>query len=212
MKKSSIVEEIRINGCGSLSDEQLLDILIGDGAHEVLEELPLNNIYYLGESNVNELCKAYNVGHVKAAKLLSAVELGKRISKRKVKMQAPDFSTPEAVADYVMEDMRHLPQEEFRAVYLTTKNQLIAVKTLTIGTINASLAKSREVFRYALQYNASAAILVHNHPSGNPEPSREDIVATKSIADAGTVMDIPILDHVIIGDGTYVSLCERGYI
>lgn len=212
MKKSSIVEEIRINGCGSLSDEQLLDILIGDGAHEVLEELPLNNIYYLGESNVNELCKAYNVGHVKAAKLLSAVEIGKRISKRKVKMQAPDFSTPEAVADYVMEDMRHLPQEEFRAVYLTTKNKLIAVKTLTIGTINASLAKSREVFRYALQYNASAAILVHNHPSGNPEPSREDIVATKRIADAGIIMDIPILDHVIIGDGTYVSLCERGYI
>lgn len=212
MKKNSMVEEIRMNGCGSLNDEQLLEMLIGEGAHEVLEELPLGDIYYLGESNVNELSKAYNVGNVKAAKLLSAVELGRRISKRKVKMQAPDFSTPKAVADYVMEDMRHLPQEEFRAVYLTTKNQLIAVKTLTIGTINASLAKSREVFRYALQYNASAAILVHNHPSGNPEPSHEDIVVTQRIADAGQIMEIPILDHVIIGDGTYVSLCERGYI
>ena len=75
-----------------------------------------------------------------------------------------------------------------------------------------TLAKSREVFRYALRYNAAAVVLVHNHPSGNPEPSHEDIVVTQRIADAGQIMEIPVLDHIIIGDGTFVSLCERGYV
>ena len=142
----------------------------------------------------------------------AAVELGRRISRQHVKEAAPDFSTPQAIAGYVMEDLRFLPQEQFGAVYLSTKNQLIAYRTLTIGTINASLAKSREVFRYALRYNAAAVVLVHNHPSGNPEPSHEDIVVTQRIADAGQIMEIPVLDHIIIGDGTFVSLCERGYV
>ena len=111
-----------------------------------------------------------------------------------------------------MEDMRFLSQEEFRAVYLTTKNQLIAVQTISRGSINASIAKGRDVLKYALRYNAAAIILAHNHPSGNPEPSHEDIAVTKRIADEGQIMEIPVLDHIIIGDGTYVSLCERGYI
>ena len=129
-----------------------------------------------------------------------------------MKLHAPDFSMPKAVADYLMEEMRRLKQEEFRAVFLTSKNQLITVKTLTKGTINASLAKSREVFKMALQYNAAAVILVHNHPSGDPEPSRDDISVTQKIFQAGQVMEIPILDHIIIGDGTFTSLCELGYI
>ena len=108
--------------------------------------------------------------------------------------------------------MRFLPQEQFAAVYLSTKNQLIAVRTLTIGTLNASLAKAREVFRLAIQYNAAAVVLLHNHPSGDPEPSPEDIAVTHHIAKAGEIMEIPVLDHIIIGDGHFVSLCERGYI
>ena len=152
------------------------------------------------------------IGTDKAVTVCAAVELGRRISRQHVKEAAPDFSTPQAIAGYVMEDLRFLPQEQFGAVYLSTKNQLIAYRTLTIGTINASLAKSREVFRYALRYNAAAVVLVHNHPSGNPEPSHEDIVVTQRIADAGQIMEIPVLDHIIIGDGTFVSLCERGYV
>ena len=111
-----------------------------------------------------------------------------------------------------MEDMRFLPQEQLRAVYLSTKNQLIAVRTLTIGTINSSLAKSREVFRFAIQYNAAAVVLVHNHPSGDPAPSSDDIAVTRQIAQAGHIMEIPVLDHIIIGDGTFSSLCELGYM
>lgn len=111
-----------------------------------------------------------------------------------------------------MEDMRCLKQERFSAIYLSSKNKLIAVRELTVGTINASLAKAREVFRYALQYNAAAIVLAHNHPSGDPEPSRDDIAVTRYIAEAGRIMEIPVLDHIIIGDGIYVSLCERGLI
>lgn len=108
--------------------------------------------------------------------------------------------------------MRFLPQERFAAVYLSTKNQLLRVQTLTVGTINASLAKARDVFRYALQCNAAAVVLLHNHPSGNPEPSQEDIDVTRRLVQAGDVMEIPVLDHIIIGDGVFVSLCERGYL
>ena len=108
--------------------------------------------------------------------------------------------------------MRFLPQESFCAVYLSTKNQLIAHQTLSVGTLDASLAKARDVFRWALRYNAASVVLLHNHPSGDPEPSREDIAVTQHIARAGEIMEIPVLDHIIIGDGVYVSLCERGYI
>ena len=111
-----------------------------------------------------------------------------------------------------MEDMRFLPQEQFSAAYLSTKNQLLAFQTITVGTINASLAKARDVFRYALQYNAASVVLLHNHASGNPEPSQEDLDVTQYMMEAGEIMEIPILDHIIIGDGHYVSLCERGYV
>ncbi|ERT60748.1 RadC-like JAB domain protein [Megasphaera vaginalis (ex Srinivasan et al. 2021)] len=95
---------------------------------------------------------------------------------------------------------------------MSTKNKLIAVRTITVGTLNASLAKGRDVFRYALQYNAAAIVLLHNHPSGDPAPSQDDIRVTRQIADAGRVMEIPVLDHIIIGDGIYTSLCEQGYL
>ena len=178
----------------------------------LLRSLPGENLYYLSEASVADLCAVRGVGSDKAVTICAAVELGRRIARQRVKQNAPDFSTPAAIAEYVMEDMRFLPQEQFRAVYLSTKNQLIAVRTLTIGTINSSLAKSREVFRFAIQYNAAAVVLVHNHPSGDPAPSSDDIAVTRQIAQAGHIMEIPVLDHIIIGDGTFSSLCELGYM
>lgn len=214
-------EKYLAQGAGALTDQDLLAILLRTGikgksvlevARELLRALPGENIYYLSESTIRDLCSIRGVGIDKAITLGAAVELGRRISKQRVKQNAPDFSTPQVIADYVMEDMRFLPQEQFAAVYLSTKNQLIAVRTLTVGTINASFAKAREVFRLAIQYNAAAVVLLHNHPSGDPEPSQEDITVTHQIARAGEIMEIPVLDHIIIGDGHYVSLCERGYI
>ena len=178
----------------------------------ILRTLPEENIYYLGETDVRRLCTVKGIGRDKAVTLCAAIELGKRIARQRVKANARDFSSPSTVADYVMEDMRCLRQEKFSALYVSSKNKLIALRELTSGTLNESLAKARDVFRYALEYNAAAVILIHNHPSGDPTPSKEDIKATQCIAEAGRVMGIPVLDHIIIGDGTYVSLCERGYI
>lgn len=214
-------EKFMRQGPKSLTDQDLLAILLRTGikghsvldiSREVLRSLPNENVYYLGETSISDLCAIRGLGVDKAVTVCAAIELGKRISQQRVKQSSPDFSSPQAIADYVMEDMRVLPQEQFAAAYLSTKNQLISFQTLTVGTINASLAKSRDVFRYAIRYNAAAIILLHNHPSGDPEPSREDVTVTQRIAEAGRVMEIPVLDHIIIGDGTFVSLCERGYI
>ncbi|MGE1063654.1 DNA repair protein RadC [Megasphaera paucivorans] len=214
-------EKFMRQGPKSLTDQDLLAILLRTGikghsvldiSREVLRSLPNENVYYLGETSISDLCAIRGLGVDKAVTVCAAIELGKRISRQRVKQSSPDFSSPQAIADYVMEDMRVLPQEQFAAAYLSTKNQLISFQTLTVGTINASLAKSRDVFRYAIRYNAAAIILLHNHPSGDPEPSREDVTVTQRIAEAGRVMEIPVLDHIIIGDGTFVSLCERGYI
>lgn len=214
-------EKFLRQGPSAVTDQDLLAILLRTGtkgssvldvSRQVIRSLPGENLCYLGDTSVADLCTIQGIGADKAVTVCAAVELGKRIARQRVKTEAPDFSTPQAIAGYVMEDLRFLPQEQFGAVYLSTKNQLIAYRALTVGTINASLAKAREVFRYALRYNAAAVVLVHNHPSGNPEPSHEDIVVTQRIADAGQVMEIPVLDHIIIGDGVFVSLCERGYL
>lgn len=214
-------EKFLQQGAQAVTDQDLLAILLRTGVkgHSVLDvsrsllrSLPGENLYYLSEASVADLCAIRGVGADKAVTICAAVELGRRIARQRVKQNAPDFSTPQAIAEYVMEDMRFLPQEQLRAVYLSTKNQLIAVRTLTIGTINSSLAKSREVFRFAIQYNAAAVVLVHNHPSGDPAPSSDDIAVTRQIAQAGHVMEIPVLDHIIIGDGTFSSLCELGYM
>ena len=214
-------EKFLQQGAQAVTDQDLLAILLRTGVkgHSVLDvsrsllrSLPGENLYYLSEASVADLCAIRGVGADKAVTICEAVELGRRIARQRVKQNAPDFSTPQSIAEYVMEDMRFLPQEQLRAVYLSTKNQLIAVRTLTIGTINSSLAKSREVFRFAIQYNAAAVVLVHNHPSGDPAPSSDDIAVTRQIAQAGHIMEIPVLDHIIIGDGTFTSLCELGYV
>lgn len=212
-----ICEKAITYGLNALSDKELLSILLRSTntekvAEELINSLPQNEIYYLGEKDILELLSIKGMGQKNATVIKAAIELGKRIQKAKIKSNLIDFSCPENVAGYLMEDMRYLQEEHFVAIYLTIKNKLIAVKTLTVGTLNASIANSREVFKTALKYNASAVILAHNHPSGDAEPSQEDITVTKRIAEVGKIMEIPVLDHIIIGDGYFVSLVERGEI
>ena len=120
------------------------------------------------------------------------------------------FLSPEGVAAYFMEDMRHRETEELRALYLNTKGQLLKEHTLSIGTVNEALISPREIFLEALKYQAVSLILFHNHPSGDPEPSNEDILVTKRGAAAGQLLGVSLLDHIIIGDHCYTSLKERG--
>lgn len=212
----TVYEKIKRYGVEHAETMDLIDAIVGNRGkgcgRKIVEELPFEGLAALGDTELLQLIKGEMAGEKAKIALAAAVELGKRISEVKWKQTAPDFSTPQAIAGYVMEDMRHLREEHFRGVYLTSKNQLIACKELSIGSLTASLAKAREVFRQALVYNAAAVVIVHNHPSGNPEPSQEDIAVTLRIAEAGQVMEIPVLDHIIIGDGTYVILCERGYL
>lgn len=216
-----VQEKMKTYGANILTDSELISLIIGnigrmenavEVADKIIKSMPQQKIYYLGETCVEDLTDVKGIGEKSALALCAAVELGRRMSRQSAKRTAPDFSTPDAVAGYLMEDMRYLSQEHFGAVYLSTKNQLISYRTLSIGSIDASLAKGRDVFKYALRYNAAAVILVHNHPSGNPEPSKDDIRVTQKISEAGTIMEIPVLDHIIIGDGIFVSLCERGYV
>ena len=214
-------EKFLQQGAQAVTDQDLLAILLRTGVkgHSVLDvsrsllrSLPGENLYYLSEASVADLCAIRGVGADKAVTICAAVELGRRIARQRVKQNAPDFSTPQSIAEYVMEDMRFLPQEQLRAVYLSTKNQLIAVRTLTIGTINSSLAKSREVFRFAIQYNAAAVVLVHNHPSGDPVSQqrrhRRDQANRPGRPHHGNSRP----RHIIIGDGIFTSLCELGYV
>ncbi len=217
MTTNRVCEKAMTYGLNSLSDKELISLLLRSTntekvAENIVESLPHKNIYYLAENDIFDLLQIEGMGQKNAAMIKAAIELGKRIQKSKIKSQSANFSMPEDVAGYYMEDMRYLQEEHFMAIYVTTQNRLITAKTLTIGTINASLAKSREVFKNALKYNAAAVILAHNHPSGDPEPSKEDIAVTKQIVNAGAIMEIPVLDHVIFGDGDFVSLSERGYI
>ena len=119
---------------------------------------------------------------------------------------------PETIANYYMEDMRHQGQELLQMMMLNTKNRLIAETIISKGTVNASLISPREVFLEALKHQAVYIILIHNHPSGDPTPSREDILITRRMKELGTMIGIELMDHIIIGDRSYISLKERGII
>ena len=125
-----------------------------------------------------------------------------------------DCSSPKKAVDVfnAVFGLEDLPQEVLCALYLNTKNQIVGIQEVTRGTVDRSLATAAEIYKAAILHNASHVIMAHNHPSGDPEPSREDISVTQRIAEAGRILEIPLLDHVIIGDSSFGSLCERGYI
>jgi DNA repair protein RadC len=149
------------------------------------------------------------VGVAGAARLAAALELGVRTAARPLQ-RGRVLHGPSDVYAMFGSKLRHLPQEEFHVVLLDTRHRLLRASLVTRGTADTSLVHAREVFREAVREGASAVILVHNHPSGDPRPSPEDRTVTRQLAEAGSVVGIPILDHVIVGDGRYVSLAEEG--
>lgn len=139
-------------------------------------------------------------------------ELSRRIWKKKQLERTIRFEEPEQVAAYYQEDLRHMEQEQFFLMMFNTRQMLIGERMMSKGTVNASLAGTREIFIEALRYQAVSLILVHNHPSGDPEPSKEDILLTERVRKAGELMGIRLLDHIVIGDSAYVSMKERGLL
>lgn len=153
------------------------------------------------------------VGKVKTVQMLCVGELSRRIWRQgHLAGQKKSFQEPAAVAAYCREDMRHLEQEQVRALYFDTKQRLIRDVVLSTGTVNSAVISPREIFKQALQCNSVSLVLVHNHPSGDPTPSQEDKQLTRRVKAAGEVLGILLLDHIIIGDTTYISLLNEGIL
>ena len=203
-------------GADTLSNTELLAILIGSGTKEVSAIMLANRILALEEEGISyltnclpeELSGIPGMGMAKSCQIIAAIELGKRIA-TKPKEKRINIKSPDEVASLFLEDMRYLKKEYFKVLLLNTKNEIIMVDNISIGSLNSSVVHPREVFSTAVRKSACSVIAVHNHPSGNPEPSQTDIDVTKRLVEAGELLGIKVLDHLIIGDGTYVSLKEK---
>ncbi|MCM2675167.1 RadC family protein [Alkalicoccobacillus plakortidis] len=211
-------ERLLQNGAAVLTNQEIIAILLRTGTKkESVIELAgkvlahFDGLPLLKEATIEELCEIDGIGMAKAVELSAAMELGRRIHN----MQTGEryaIRSPEDVSNLVMEDMRFLKQEHFVCLYLNTKNQVIFRHTVFIGSLNASIVHPREVFKEALRRSSASIICLHNHPSGDPTPSREDIDVTKRLYEAGRVLGIELLDHIIIGDRTFISLKEQGHV
>jgi DNA repair protein RadC len=211
-------ERMMIDGAEALSDAELIAILLRTGtrnesavhlANRILREC--GGLRHLVDMSISELTRIRGVGPAKAVQLRAAIELGRRLARRAAS-ERPAIRKPEDAAKLVMEDLRSELREHFVCLFLNTKNQVLARETLSVGTLNASLVHPREVFRAAIKRGCASIICIHNHPSGDPTPSPEDISLTRRLHEAGTLIGIDVLDHIIIGDGRFISLKEQGYL
>ena len=212
-------EKLLREGKEKLSTAEILAILIRSGtkeksAVEVAAELmsmESRGIAFLGECRPEEIMKIKGIGRAKACEILAAVELGKRIAaaprqKRNIIASSSD------IADILMEKMRYYKKEHFVSLLINAKGEIIEETEISIGDLCSSTTHPREVFVDAVRRSAGSVIFVHNHPSGDPAASDADIQTTKRLMEAGRILGIPVLDHIIIGDGTYISMKAKGLI
>lgn len=211
-------ERLLAEGTISMSDADLIAILLRSGTQEdTAVQLAERVLYTVGglhelpRCNVDDFLSIKGVGPAKAVTLMAAAELAKRLTSR-LRSESVTVSSPGDAAGLVMEEMRHNLREHFRAVLLDTKNKVLGIEEISIGSLNTSLVHPREVFRPAIRKACASIILIHNHPSGDPTPSREDLDVTRRLREAGRLIGIEILDHIIIGDGKFVSFREKGLL
>lgn len=212
-------EKLYSHGPSALSNEELLAIIIRTGnkkdsaidlARKILSR-DNRGLVYLRDTTLQELMETKGVGECKAAQILAAIELGKRLNYKEA-LNKVKINEPSTIANLYMDEMRYLQKEHFRIVLLDTKNQIIVTEEISVGTLNASIVHPRDVFKAAIKRNSNAIILIHNHPSGDPTPSNEDMNITNRLIDAGNLIGIKVLDHIIIGDNRYVSFKEKNLI
>ncbi|QVK20166.1 DNA repair protein RadC [Mycoplasmatota bacterium] len=202
-------------GIKSLSNNELLAVLLRTGTKDISAIEVGNNIINSIEDIKNlkgvtleELTKIKGIGIAKAVTILASIELGKRVNRDETSIKV---ITPRSVYNYLKHDFVGLKQEHFMCLYLDTKNNLISKKVIFIGSLNMSLVHPREIFKWAVKYSSASIILVHNHPSGDSTPSPQDIEVTKKIINSGKIIGISVIDHIIIGNDSYLSLNELGY-
>jgi DNA repair protein RadC len=201
-----------LHGAAALSDAELLAVITGVPCLETTQRLliaagGLRGLLAISTAELQQLVAGISVG--RAAQLKAAIELGTRIVQGD-QAQRRQIKSPNDVANLLMLEMSHLDQEHLRTVLLDTKNRIQAISTVYIGSLNTSMVRVGEVFKEAVRRNSSALIVVHNHPSGDATPSPEDVLVTREIVQAGKLLDVDVLDHLIIGHGVWVSLRERG--
>ena len=203
-------------GPHALSNAELLAILLRTGTiQESAVHLAARLLKQCGglrglvDMSLHQLTELKGIGEAKALQIQAGIELGRRLS-RSAKSDAVVIRSPHDVAALLSEDLRYLQKEHFVCLFLNTKNHVIAQETLSMGSLNASIVHPREVFRAAIKRSSASIICVHNHPSGDPTPSPEDVQITERLVQAGEIVGIEVLDHVIIGDRRFVSLKEHG--
>jgi len=203
-------------GEGALSTTELVAIILrtgagGQSALDIARRLlsTYDGLSGLARASFAELRAEYGLGNAKTAQLKAALELGRRML-----LATPEdrlvVRSPSDVAQILIAEMAHLEQENFRVLYLDTRNRLLGSETVYVGTLNASHIRVAEIFRDAVKRNCAAVIVAHNHPSGDPSPSPEDVEVTRQLIAAGKLLSIELLDHLIIGQQRFVSLRERG--
>jgi DNA repair protein RadC len=209
-------ERLRKLGPQSLTTAELLAILLrtgvrGENAVQVGQRLlqTFGGISGLHRASIDELAAQHGLGEAKVAQIKAAIELGRRLS-LEAPEERPVVHSPADAAALVQYEMSALEQEELRVMLLDTRNRVLDIVTVYRGSVNTSQARVGELFKAAIRRNATGIIVVHNHPSGDPTPSPDDVAITRAFVQAGKLLDISVLDHLVIGSGRYVSLKERG--
>jgi DNA repair protein RadC len=214
-------ERLLSSGAGNLSTAQLLAIVLRTGgknksALELARELltQFNGLKNIEDASVAEFSKIKGIGDTKIAQLKAAFELGRRLLQNEAgdAVKVPSFRNSHEVYEYYRPRFYGLKKEKFLCALLDIKNRVFKETTVSDGTLTSSLVHPREVFRYAIKEAAASVLFVHNHPSGDPSPSRDDLEITKRLIETGKIIGINVLDHVVISDGEYVSIMEKGYI
>ncbi len=215
-------EKLLMHGAETLTDAELLAIILRVGSNKEnvveLSERILNHfsslepncrgMNCLKNAGINELLNIHGIKEAKAAQILAVIELAKRFNANDHAF-IQGFTSPKQGAALFMNEMRHLAVEEFRIVGLNVKKRIKFIETISRGTLDSTLVHPREVFKSAIGRMAHSIVLVHNHPTGDPRPSQQDIFLTKRLREVGDLMDIPVIDHIIIGDGEYFSFVEE---
>ncbi len=211
-------ERLKNFGAEALSGQELLALIIGRGipgksAISMAQELlaKFGNIRAISRATIEELSAVKGIGLAKAAQLRAAFELGRR-QDIEDDIALYSIKSPEQLVKAVRKGIQDKAKEHFKLILLNTRNKIIGISTISVGTLNASLVHPREVFKDAIVHSASSIILVHNHPSDDPEPSDDDLSLTRRLADAGRLVGIEVLDHIIITRAGYTSFKARGLL
>ncbi|HAB54713.1 MAG TPA: hypothetical protein DCE80_21480 [Ignavibacteriales bacterium] len=212
-------EKLKKLGAGSLTDAELIAIILRTGkkgksvltiAHELVQKHI--NLAGLVSLSLAELKKISGIGEDKARSLLAAFEIGRRMQSQSKWSIDKKITSPKDIAEFFVPILRDELKEKFLVVCLNSTNKVTKFEAISVGSLNSSVVHPREIFKFAIENSSASIILIHNHPSGNLEPSNEDIAITKKLVEAGKILNIQVLDHIIVGGNSFTSLVERRLI